>query len=71
MNTSTVRETAAKCAQDQIAQGWTVDCEEYQLGAFHGDQEALEEALGRDATREELIDFESAIRHVLSGKGAP
>ncbi len=56
---------ARRCASTLVAQGWQAEPSAYDLGAFHGDVEALDEALGRRSTRAEREAFESAVRAML------
>ena len=56
---------AAELAAEHRRQGWTGNGRDYDIGAYHGDSEALEDALERKPSREELADFESAMRAAL------
>jgi hypothetical protein len=56
--------TAATCAKTLLEQGWDGTAT-YNLGAFHGDTEALRDALGREPTQEERVAFEAAVRAAL------
>lgn len=68
MSTTTfeqIDEQAKASARDLLAQGWEPSEATYDLGMYHGDLEALEERLGRKATRDERIELESSIRMYL------
>lgn len=56
---------ARRCAAGHVAAGWDAEPSAYDLGAFHGDEEALDEALDRRSTRAERVSFEAAVRAAL------
>lgn len=60
-----VDEQAKASARELLSQGWDTSESTYDLGVYHGDLEALEERLGRKATRDERIELESSIRMYL------
>lgn len=62
---TTIEDTATECAVEHRAQGWTGDGAKYDVGIYHGDAEALRDALGRDPSRDELLAFEREIRNEL------
>lgn len=57
---------ARRCAATLVAQGWQAEPSAYDLGAFHGDEEALDDALDRRSTLDERVSFESAVRATLA-----
>mgnify|MGYP006913920210 CR=1 FL=1 len=61
----TITATAEQCAEALIGQGWDGTGEEYDLGCFPVDEDALREALGRPTTLDERKRLESAIRERL------
>ena len=61
-----IEQTASFCADEHMRQGWTGDGSTYDLGAFHGDAEALQERLGRVPSKSERLDLERQIRAVLT-----
>lgn len=71
MNTQQTIETVALgCADELKAQGWDSAAGKYDIGAFHGDAEALDEALGRPSEREERLKLERLIREHLTAEAA-
>jgi hypothetical protein len=48
-----------------LAHGWEGGGHSYDIGAYHGDEEALAEKLGRRLTRDECASLEHQIRRRL------
>jgi hypothetical protein len=64
-----IREQAMESAQGLVAECWRGGGAEYELGAFHGDVEALEQRIGRPTTADERRDFETIVRAWLDEDG--
>ena len=56
---------ATECATTLIEQGWEGSGSAYDIGTYHGDNEALEERIGRKSTRAERVSLEYQIRRIL------
>lgn len=57
---------AKASAAELLHQGWTGEPQDYGIGDFHGDVEALGSRLGRQVTRDECAALERAIRAELA-----
>jgi hypothetical protein len=55
---------ARDSAAEMLGAGWDGACQ-YDLGTYIGDLQALEERIGRKATRDERIELERMIREYL------
>lgn len=62
---SQIGDTAAECARELRGQGWEGEGSEYDLGNYPGDNEALEDVLGRKTNLDERILLERCIRAEL------
>ena len=62
--------TAATCAAEHIAQGWTIGSAAYSIGVYTGDREALADALGREVDCGEAMDFEAMVRSAIDAARA-
>ena len=63
---------ATACAAEHRRQGWESDGGAYDIGVYYGDAEGWAEQLGRELTRDELVELERAIRLALgTGVAAP
>ncbi len=60
-----IDEQAKDSTRELLAQGWDNEEEGYDLSVYYGDLQALEERLGRKATRDEARELESSIRMYL------
>jgi len=56
---------AESCAKNLIEQGWSGGGSDYDIGVYYGDREAFASELGREPTRDEIIDFERDIKRYL------